>query len=436
MTEILGVGCGLDHRLAIGKAELNTSLPMGVPFFNDNPDLAVQRVWAGGSHSMVLTDAGLFAFGYNEQGQLGVGCFGTNVKPAVVPQFKPSEIVDISLGGYHSMIHTTDGCVYTCGSNADGALGDGSEDNAKHPKKVTDLSDVKKISAGAHHSLAWTSQGVFSWGLGDNGQLGYTGDSWDEMLAKQNRIKAFVADNAKMATLKGCMVGEVETALPLLESGAYNPAMHPHRRASDTRNFFAPFCQRMPQRIPNIDPDTVTDISAGYSTSVVMTTEGALIFGARPGAVRETTEDSTPTLTTPPAGMRFVQLLGIKDLRVALCQPADDTEGLLSFWTQTENDSSFSCTKGELPLSTVMSGTERTVALTAGKTVMTYGDNYYGQLGQEVPGEEDEATSLCPLGFCKLGDVTSVKSVSCAWRHALIVVEKGEAKEEEGSREP
>ncbi len=69
--------------------------------------------------------------------------------------------------------HCVDGTVWAWGENFSGQLGDGSTTQRAAPKRVPNLSAVKAIAAGSHHSLAVLTSGkLASWGFNDFGQLG------------------------------------------------------------------------------------------------------------------------------------------------------------------------------------------------------------------------------------------------------------------------
>ncbi len=85
----------------------------------------------------------------------------------------------ISAGAYHSLALTADGHVYAWGYNNYGQLGNGSTANATTPVEVEGpggtgtLSNIVAISAGGYHSLALTADGhVYAWGYNGYGQLG------------------------------------------------------------------------------------------------------------------------------------------------------------------------------------------------------------------------------------------------------------------------
>eukprot|EP01064_Diplonema_japonicum_P030974 TRINITY_DN5401_c0_g1_i1.p1 TRINITY_DN5401_c0_g1~~TRINITY_DN5401_c0_g1_i1.p1 ORF type:complete len:453 (+),score=96.89 TRINITY_DN5401_c0_g1_i1:59-1360(+) len=426
-VRVYAMGCGHDHRLGVGRGEANKERPTAVSFFTEN-QLMVRDVYAGGAHSMVLTDKGLYAFGYNDEGQLGVGTFGICMKPTLIPLFKTEDIKGVSLGGYHSMVYTHSGGTFSFGANGNGQLGNGADDNAKNPTEIKLEGAVRDVSAGAQHTLAWTESGVYSWGLGDNGQLGYAGDAFDEMISKQNRIKAQIAHDAHINTMGG---QRNATHYPdpdarVSEVGGYNPRHHPDAKKHDTRVFFAAFCQRTPKKIPFFETgEEVRSVHAGYNTSSVLTTNGIYVFGARPGVVREMLSDTVPTLVALPAeGMVFRQFLALKDLRVGLCEAAD---GTLSVWKSTEEELSWTPVIDDTPPDTRVHGTELSIYVSHSDGLSAFGDNFFGQLGYPTDVTQPDFTPPRAVDLPTL-ETTSplftpkVYKVAAGWHHALICV--------------
>ena len=113
------------------------------------------------------------AWGINEVGQLGIGtnngpslCWNKRpCSPAPVKVTGLSGIEAVSAGQSHALALRSNGTVMAWGDNYAGALGNGSETNSDVPVVVSGLTDVTAISAGAGHSLALLSNGtVMSWG--------------------------------------------------------------------------------------------------------------------------------------------------------------------------------------------------------------------------------------------------------------------------------
>ncbi|WP_225414668.1 RCC1 domain-containing protein [Stigmatella hybrida] len=79
----------------------------------------------------------------------------------------------LSAGNTHSLALRTDGSVWAWGVNTYGQLGNGTQTLSTVPVRVTGLPVIKAISAGRNHSLALGVDGsVWAWGQNTSGQLG------------------------------------------------------------------------------------------------------------------------------------------------------------------------------------------------------------------------------------------------------------------------
>ena len=82
-------------------------------------------------------------------------------------------VTRVSAGADHSMALTSAGAVWAWGHNNDGQLGDGTMTNRSKPVRVTGVANVVEIGNGRLHSLAIESDGsAWAWGLNSTGQLG------------------------------------------------------------------------------------------------------------------------------------------------------------------------------------------------------------------------------------------------------------------------
>jgi alpha-tubulin suppressor-like RCC1 family protein len=134
----------------------------------------VVAIAAGDAHSLALTSDGhVFSWGTNTNGQLGLGDSGTGTDRIVPTEITGlSNIVAIAAGDTDSFAVTSGGQVYAWGQNGNSRLGDGSTTQQNSPL-LLGLSNIVAIAAGQAHTLALTSAGrVYGWGANTNGQLG------------------------------------------------------------------------------------------------------------------------------------------------------------------------------------------------------------------------------------------------------------------------
>jgi alpha-tubulin suppressor-like RCC1 family protein len=119
----------------------------------------------------IKSDGSLWAWGYNEYGQLGDGTI--TVRRAPVQISGVAGAVAAAVGPEHTLVLKTDGTVWGWGRNDSGQLGDGTNVDRLAPVQVTGLSGVVAIAASAVSGMALKADGtVWMWGNNDGGQLG------------------------------------------------------------------------------------------------------------------------------------------------------------------------------------------------------------------------------------------------------------------------
>jgi alpha-tubulin suppressor-like RCC1 family protein len=160
-------GANVERQLGNGTFEAFEDLPVGVAGLK-----FVESVSAGGEHSLaLLADGTVMAWGENENGQLGDGT--NTIRDEPVPVKGLTGVKAIAAGGSHSLALLSNGTVMAWGDNEDGQLGDGTLIESNVPVAVKGLTGVKAIAAGANHSLALMGDGtVEAWGSGTFGELG------------------------------------------------------------------------------------------------------------------------------------------------------------------------------------------------------------------------------------------------------------------------
>lgn len=145
---------------------------------------AITNLFIGGFHSAAVTSQGrMFTWGSNSSGRLGDGTTTHRDIPTDITAHFGLDggegIISTALGSYHSSALTSEGRVFTWGSNYYGQLGDGTTTNRVVPTDITahfgleEGETVISMSLGRNHSQALTSEGrIFTWGENWYGQLG------------------------------------------------------------------------------------------------------------------------------------------------------------------------------------------------------------------------------------------------------------------------
>ncbi|XP_071362182.1 probable E3 ubiquitin-protein ligase HERC3 isoform X2 [Trachinotus anak] len=166
---------GQDSRgqLGLEKRKPGANSPQHLRSLSAIP---VVQIAAGGEQSFALSvSGGVIGWGRNDRGQLGLGDTKDRPTPTPVHYLNMKKTIHISCGTDHTAILTKDGGVFTFGSGQYGQLGHNSFCDELRPRLVAELwgAKVVKIACGRHHTLVLTdSRGVFSFGSGEQGQLG------------------------------------------------------------------------------------------------------------------------------------------------------------------------------------------------------------------------------------------------------------------------
>ena len=180
---VVGWGPDADGQAARpGSARGAITTPVTI----DLPGKALQVAIGETTAYALLEDGTVVAWGPNDEGQLGNGPMGATgelgryPKPSVTPVRVTglTDIIQIEAGAKHGLALRKDGTVWAWGTRDDGALGDGQPKTLRPvmaigPTQVPGLQGITKISSGWRHNLALRSDGrVMSWGLNQDGQLG------------------------------------------------------------------------------------------------------------------------------------------------------------------------------------------------------------------------------------------------------------------------
>jgi alpha-tubulin suppressor-like RCC1 family protein len=162
------LGISIDHQF--------TQVQMYPRMVTALKDQVVCEIAAGALHCVAVTVNGTcFAWGNNDQGQLGLG---PEMPPVVASpvHVKAINLIKSAACGYqHSVFLTVSGNILTCGLGEGGVLGHSNSKSCSYPKTILSMTKIpfSSIVSGAFHSLALTPSGsLFVWGRGEGGQLG------------------------------------------------------------------------------------------------------------------------------------------------------------------------------------------------------------------------------------------------------------------------
>ena len=133
----------------------------------------ITQVSVGGGHVLALDSSGtVWSWGMNFFGELGDRATGGS-HPTPVPVPFLNQIVQVSAGVGYSLALRSDGTVWAFGDNEQGELGDGTTVNRNSAEQIHGLGVVTRVVAGAGTSYAITAGGaLMAWGSNANGLLG------------------------------------------------------------------------------------------------------------------------------------------------------------------------------------------------------------------------------------------------------------------------
>ena len=138
---------------------------------NDSEILFFMAV-CGEEHTITLSNDGtLHSFGYNCNGQLGLGHFNVSVLlPTPIPNLPTINMV--SCGDNFTVCVDHEGFIWSFGENDYGQLGTGNKVYLNVPKKLQDIPPVLSVACGYSYTLIITmDSNLWSWGTNTSGQL-------------------------------------------------------------------------------------------------------------------------------------------------------------------------------------------------------------------------------------------------------------------------
>jgi alpha-tubulin suppressor-like RCC1 family protein len=174
---VYAAGLNGGGQLGLGDTtDRNTSFTEVIGLGDKN----ITSVFAGSYHSLALSDDGkVYATGINGSGQLGLGNDYDRDNFPKVTGLGDKNITALSAGGSnigsHSLALSDNGKVYATGYNNYGQLGLGNNTDRTTFAEVTSLSgkNITAISAGSFYSFALSNDGkIYAAGHNYNGQLG------------------------------------------------------------------------------------------------------------------------------------------------------------------------------------------------------------------------------------------------------------------------
>lgn len=386
-----------DTGSADGGTEVTVTGPDAVVFTD---------VYAGGNFALAQTSEGeLYGWGRNNDGQLarGPGSSGaTEYTPVPVSLPEAVTYTSISTGYDHSLALGSDGHVYAWGNRSSGRLGSGSLSEQPHvPVQVSTPAGVSftEVSAGRNFSLALDAAGqAYAWGDRDRGRLGDGNSSGSQWTPTEVSMPAGV-------TFTSISAGSNHSLALGSDGNVYAWGNNNYYQIGDSTVGFRalPGVVPMPAGVP------VAAVFAGDGVSFALDTNGnAYAWGA--GGSGElgnggtgVTRVAEPVAVTMPPGVTFEALHP-----GAAHVLATGSDGNVYAWGygssgQLGHDSSFDNQYEPVPvtlpsgvmLDKVDAGRWMSLGVDDQGRVLTWGDNFSGQLGDgEATPDRAEPTAI------------------------------------------
>ncbi|HEY2549142.1 MAG TPA: hypothetical protein VGI64_01045 [Streptosporangiaceae bacterium] len=285
----LGDGTIKDHMVPV-----RTALPAGV---------RVSSIRTDCSHSVAITAVGgALAWGFNGDGQLGIGTMTNHRKPVRVHLPKGVKVKAVRAACAFDLALTTTGRVLAWGFGGHGQLGDGSPRLHKLPVFVhlPKGTKVTAISAGGNHSLAITAAGhVLAWGDNDAGQLG-DGTTKNRFLP--------VTVHLPKGTRATAVAGGENHSLAMTGKGLFAWGLNSSDQLGDGTNMNRHTPEHIVVHVSGSAPGRITALAAGCFHSLALTSKGkVLAWGSNVlGQLGDgsNTSHAAPVLVMLPAGTK------------------------------------------------------------------------------------------------------------------------------------
>jgi alpha-tubulin suppressor-like RCC1 family protein len=375
-------------------------------------DIVFRFIDAGGYHGCgITTSEQLLCWGYNADGQLGLGSTTIAPTPTLIPGDFRYRMV--SGGYYHSCGFTLAGNAWCWGNNSDGRLGDGSvATQSEAPVKVLTSVDTlilgdsivvipgpqlttQVLSAGRTHTCGIDlSQHPWCWGDNEEGALGI-----GELGPSNHRGSAVPVLTDE--PYKDLAVGGLHTCGVTVAGDARCWGYNVGGQVGDGTTASKPSPTAVGIGMIRTDPLVIFHspdpdfplppgpfIAAGYDHSCAITTAGPTVcWGLNEyGQLGDGSQANRASPATVAGGHAFAAVTaglrhscGLDNTGAAWCW-GDNTYGELGDGTQTPSATPVAV-GGGLLFSYIKAGELSTCGVTGAGVAYCWGDNEYGQLG-------------------------------------------------------
>ncbi len=314
------------------------------------------------------------------------------------------------------------------GYNGNGELGNGTEPESNVPVAVSGLSEVTAIAAGGRHSLALLSNGtVMAWGANGHGQLG------NGTRGHHSDVPVTVSELSEVTAV----AAGGSHSLALLSNGtvmAWGANEFGQLGDGSEANSDVPVAVSL-----GLPPGvTVTAVSAGFAYSLALLSNGTVMawgeneWGQLGNGTRRNDSDvpvavsGLSEVTAIAAGLGHSLALLSNGTVMAW---GSNEYGELGNGTGTESDVPVAVS-GLSEVTAVAAGGTHSLALLKNGTVTAWGSNIFGELGDETFGGPETCSeggfegscSDVPVAVSRLSEVTAI---AAGRYHNLALLKNG-----------
>lgn len=338
------------------------------------------------------TDYSAYGWGMNNRGEVGTGS-NLNAVKQPMPITALHFVTAMAGGERHSLALLANGTVYAWGFNGHGQIGDEGATNVRTPLLVENLQDVKAIAAGGNHSLALLANGtVMAWGDDEHGQLGNGKTTDSEVPVPVKNLTNAVAIAA----------GE-EDSMALLENGTV--MTWGDDSAGELGTGGAQSLSDVPVEVRGLSG--VKAIAAGGSFDLALLENGTVVAWGDDGhdqlgnqGVLETgfESESEEEGVISPSPVPVEGLTGVKAIAAGSTHAlalldggtvmawGDDGEGELGNGAIEDKNDTPAPVTGLSHVTQISAGNQDSIALLESGNLAAWGSNTFGQLGDDAEG--------------------------------------------------
>ena len=418
---VMSWGSNRSGQLGDGT-RINKSSPSAIPGLS-----GVVSISAGYNSPMVLLSDGtvLCWGGYEEEMEYYGGATypWQSLSPVKIDSI--SDVTKIAAGSSGFFVAPSDGTVWGWG---DWMLGNNTRNFSTDPVQVlngiptTALTDISKISAGRRHNLALKSDGsrVYAWGGNNLGQLGNetTNDAITPVQVLSEDGDGYLSDVYDIAA-----GGDFSLALML--DGTVRAWGH---NSSGQLGNGSTTSSLKPVTVLSLSG--VTAIAAGSSHALALLSDKTLwSWGSNSsGQLGDgTTENRTsPFRISDLSNVSIIAAGGSHSLALledhsvwswgsnSSGQLGDGTQ--INRWLPTDITTFFNLSDG-INVIDLSAGPEHSMALLSGGTVMSWGENWQGRLGDGTGGDRYTPVAVAGLSGCV--------AIDAGYHHSLALLSNG-----------